>query len=214
MKMFLDRHGNVKDGVVGGAIAIVIVSYIVLMFCVGCTTVDKSVEKPPVVVAPPIPKGQGLPWKNPEWDAQLLESLAQNMTILDKATDMNKFCPRYAALGPASRIQAWGYFMVAIAKRESGWNPGSRYKEPAPLNVYSEGLFQMSVPECGLTPTTILQGPPNIRCAVVYMAKLVDKHKIVQVGVGKSYWSVITPGNSHQKINEIVADSSLAPGCK
>lgn len=191
--------------------------------------VDDTVPPPP---PPPPPEllVSGLAWEinhteRLAWSAELRKQVKSNLPSFDKATDWADFCPSYANLHVDGRVEVIATLAVAIARFESNYDPGKIYREPAPLNVDSVGLFQLSY-EDRLTGCVVdraaksLEDPINtIRCAVPHMARFIAKDKLVTAGstganaLGLArYWSVMRLGPTH-KLAEIRAATRAAPGC-
>lgn len=168
-------------------------------------------------IAPTTPEKAGerisLSWENttaahPEraaWSDALISAIKGNSQFLYQAKDVLKFCPKFSSLSDDGKAHAFGELFVALSYFESGYNPETRFKEPPPLNVWSEGLLQLTVGEKGLTKDTILKPEPNLRAGVQIMADLVKKYGVIQVAKGKSYWSTLTPGHRNDHIDEVVA---------
>src|SRR5690554_4004101 len=57
--------------------------------------------------------------------------------------DLLRLCPCYYKATENQKIALWTLIFASIAKYESDFNPNTRFKEPPPLNVYSEGLLQL-----------------------------------------------------------------------
>ena len=165
-----------------------------------------------------------LSWDNSQarkpWSEQLLKSIAAAKQSLDEA-NVEAFLPGYGQLDLASQIKFWAELVIAIAWFESKWNPNDIYHEPAPLNVDSVGLLQLSYEDAKpyhLEPLDrtekSLQDPlVNLRCAVTILATLVSQNKVVEYSSGKKfggasrYWSVIRQGHHVDEIRARVKDA-------
>jgi hypothetical protein len=171
----------------------------------------------PAAVAPVA--GVALSWDSvaarEAWSAELRGAVAAKQADLEKGNP-EQFIAGYGALAAEMKVKFWAELIVAMAKYESAWKPTTRFKEPAPLNVFSIGLLQLSYEDAAHYPleplnpaAKSLEDPlVNLRCAVVILAQLLAKDRVVvgQSGGshrgGAAYWSVLRPGASH-KLAEI-----------
>ncbi|WP_155847407.1 transglycosylase SLT domain-containing protein [Asticcacaulis sp. AC402] len=184
------------------------------------TVTEDTAPPPPPPPPPPEMLVSGLAWEinhaeRLPWSAELRSQVRGNLASFDKATDWADFCPTYGTLTADDKVEVIATLAVAIAKFESNYNPRKIYLEPAPLNVNSVGLFQLSY-EDGFTWCVLnrasksLEDPVNnIRCAIPKMARLVAKDKVVTAGsTGANaqglarYWSTVRLGSTH-KLAEI-----------
>jgi hypothetical protein len=190
---------------------------------------DDTVPPPP---PPPPPEllEAGLAWEinhseRLPWSRELRAQVKANLASFDKATDWADFCPAYASLDEDGRVEVISTLAVAIVRYESNYDPRKVFREPAPLNVDSVGLFQLSY-EDRLTGCVVdravrsLEDPlNNIRCAVPHMARFIAKDKVVTAGSTSAnalglarYWSVMRLGPAH-KLEQIRAATRATPGC-
>lgn len=145
------------------------------------------------------------------WSAQLIESVTTALGQLELG-NADAFIAGYAKLSQDNRIRFWCELVIAMAWFESGWKPDTIYHEPAPLNMDSIGLLQLSYADAKhypLEPLDIarksLQDPlVNLRCGVTILATLVAQNKTVAESTGQHkgaarYWSVIRPGPAHHQ---------------
>lgn len=149
------------------------------------------------------------------WSAELLKSIRAHKADLDLGNP-DAFIPGYVKLSPDQQVTFWAELIISMAKHESNWNPQTKYLEPAPLNIYSVGLLQLSYedqPAYKLEPLDkekkSLEDPlVNLRCGVKIMARLVSKDGVVASGTKKQsrgaarYWSVLRTG---AKLDQIKA---------
>ncbi|ESQ88227.1 hypothetical protein ABAC460_16325 [Asticcacaulis sp. AC460] len=194
-------------------------------------TTEEPAPPPPPPPPPPELLVSGLPWEinhaeRGAWSVELRKQVRANLASFDKATDWADFCPAWSGLNEDNKVEVVSTLAVAIAKYESNYNPHTIYHEPAPLNVDSVGLYQLSY-EDGFTWCTLdranksLEDPVNnIRCAVPKMAKLIAKDKVVTAGstganaMGLArYWSVVRLGSTH-KLTEIRAATRAVGACR
>lgn len=200
----------------------------VLLFALALITACQSIPPGGAPSAPPAAVGE-LAWKNAEWDRILLAEIrAQGLTSVASLKDAGEFCPGYSRLDPGGREEFWAVLMVAMAKRESGWKPGTTYKEAfsdARGNpVISAGLFQIS-PEsasskaygCGtMTAAMLVKAEPNIVCSTRILARWVKTDGYVGSKPdgyrgGARYWSVLRPASSSRPT--IITATRKVPGC-
>jgi hypothetical protein len=159
------------------------------------------------------------------WSQALRQSFAAELPRIGVPADIGDYCPAYAQLDAAGRVEALSVMAVAIARRESSYKPDTVYHEPPPLGVDSIGLFQLSYEDgftwCSLdkASNSLMDPVNNITCAVGKMSRLIESGGVVasgaQVSGGKGlarYWSVIQDGSGHFK-SEIQAKVRALPIC-
>lgn len=121
-----------------------------------------------------------------EWTRAALAALeAEGVTLLSTVpSDVDAFCPRYAALDRESRKHFWVGLLSSVAKHESSYNPaaqggGGRYL----------GLMQIS-------PATarhyncdaqLLDGSQNMACAIRIAAVNVSRDNAIVSGQGNGW---------------------------
>jgi hypothetical protein len=142
-------------------------------------------------------------WKA-EWNDYISEAidLHGNFMLLNDSlplTEISKLCPNFTTLDNQKKKLFWILFIASIAKYESNFNPTARFKEPPPLNVYSEGLLQLSYGDekryeklpIDTKLGNIMDPKVNLTSGVIILVKqlrvrknlFTDKHY---------YWSVLT----------------------
>jgi Transglycosylase SLT domain len=159
------------------------------------------------------------------WSEALRADFTARLAQIGVPADITEYCPTFATLGPQDRAEVLSTMAVAIARRESSYDPTQVYHEPPPLGVDSIGLFQLSYEDgyswCSLDKAAdSLKDPQNnIACAVGEMASLIHKDGVVASGASVSggkglakYWSVIQDGSGHFK-SEIQARVRALPIC-
>ena len=159
------------------------------------------------------------------WSAHLRSEIRANLPLFGQPSDIADYCTGFTGLDETGRVEALATMAVAIARRESAYNPETVFAEPPPLNVDSVGLFQLSYEDgfswCVLDRSQDSLKDPlnNITCAVGEMARLVAKDGQVAAGSTSSnarglarYWSVIRDGSGHHH-DEIKAATQSTPGC-
>lgn len=157
--------------------------------------------KPPVRPVPsPVKPGLGAPaWGHaPErraWANAVLGVVRSRMGELDRARDVEIFCPGYRASGPAHRQNCWLLLVAAITKFESGFKPATSFREPD--GKYSVGLLALSPGECPNAPTmnSLMAAVPNLMCGVGKLASLVGRHGYIDGPANargaSRYWSTL-----------------------
>jgi len=149
------------------------------------------------------------------WTDALIAELDKNFAVFDSATDTTRICPKYKALTKEQKLKTIGEFFVALAYRESGFDPKSESVDvgnKTDKGSWSVGLFQMSANDSSAKTLKAsyenLKDPViNIKVAVEQMRKQVDKEKmfIIPNTSKMRYWAVILENNRFQKINEIIS---------
>ncbi|MBC7754226.1 MAG: hypothetical protein H7Z71_08320 [Moraxellaceae bacterium] len=158
------------------------------------------------------------------------------------AEDILIFCPRYATLKPAQRLNFWGQFFVALAVPESGWDPAQTTLEPdkkfknldsvTRKPVRSEGLLQLSYQDeknlrlnCGfnwnrdqsLAPEdsrkTIFHPYLNLRCGIKIMSRQLKNRKSITLK-DNVYWSVLRTTDNQDKIDQIATMTKSLKMCR
>lgn len=177
------------------------------------------------------PRMQPLLWESkiPEsrfWSQHLFSEIQENFDILDKASDMDYFCPNYALLQKSEKINVWGQLIASMAYFESGFKLSARYVEPmsevdpvTKLPVVSEGLLQLGYSDVlyhgcefdwsndsKLSPEdinkTIFDPYLNLSCGIKILTKQIKKHGAICINRG-AYWAVIKIGHRNVKIEKI-----------
>lgn len=194
----------------------------VLAILAGCTTAPPApaplpAETPAATPAPPalppepadeiyaIPPGD---WNNIEWTRMAIMGVADLGVdlLLSTPADVQEFCPAYPGFGASKRARFWALLLSAMARLESGFKPGTSYKEDfqdsTGAAVISRGLLQISKESangygCAISDAQQLHDvETNIRCAVRILNRWVPKDGRI-AGVGKDhkggarYWSVL-----------------------
>jgi hypothetical protein len=155
--------------------------------------------------------GLELSWKGIVWKESWSNILDQAISLYGeellkesfvKGVGVEKLCPGFFGSTDDEKKRFWITFMAAIAYPESGYKPSAVFKEPAPLNKNSIGLFQLSFDDVrheggcntsGLkSEEEILKDPAtNIRCAVTIMRNQIEDRKTLWPKTFY-YWSVLT----------------------
>lgn len=129
------------------------------------------------------------------WNAAVISVVQRRMPELDRARDVDTFCPGYRQASASQRQSCWVHVVAAISKFESNFHPADSFREPD--GNYSVGLLALSPGECPNAPTlNSLKAPlPNLVCGTNKMASLIGKHGYIDGpadGRGASrYWSTL-----------------------
>lgn len=184
----------------------------------------EGVTVPANPVAVPLAWEAGAPERR-AWSEALRRDFAAELHRIGTPGDIESYCPAWSRLGTTDRVEALSVLAVAIARRESGYNPATVFHEPPPLGVDSVGLFQLSYEDgfnrCDLDRATDSLKDPlvNIHCAVGEMARLMERDGVVATGSSGSdarglarYWSVMREGPRHFR-EEIRGKVRALPAC-
>src|SRR5579862_6332964 len=109
--------------------------------------------------APPTPIDEkkaelgGTPW-DPQWDVIVEQGLPSEMLSSRVPRGVQRFCPRFYAMGETDKRAFWAYFFQALAGAEAGLNPRSSVRQVPPEvaaqnsvpkdDVRTEGLLQLA----------------------------------------------------------------------
>lgn len=153
-------------------------------------------------------------WKNDQWSEHLIKEVINHDLMLQTPSDIKSYCPNYANLHEMSKTMFWANLMVAMAKKESNYNPNTSYTENFSDSqgrlVVSRGLFQLSLESanqraygCGFKNAGEIYDPlKNITCSVNILSHWVKKDNRIGEKVsgswlgGARYWSVLRSGAS------------------
>jgi hypothetical protein len=210
-----------------------VIFILLMILATGCQQ-PASVLKDPVKPAPPVDVKLAWSGKHKDagiWTNELKQALLASGIVNSMPDDASSFCPSYVTLSQEQRLAFWMQLMSIMVKYESSFNPKSFYMEPAPLNYYSIGLYQLSYedsksyPGCKLDKASknLEDGVTNIKCAVIILSKLVNRDNRI-AGIkpgswkgGARYWAVLRhdkKGQPRPSYNGIVAYTKALPQCK
>lgn len=185
-------------------------------------TLQESISPPqmlPLIWESKVPEGK-------KWSEHLYSEIETNFDVLDKASDMQFFCPNYANLAIYQKINIWAQLFAAMSYYESSFNPTSRYLEPTaeldPVTktaIISEGLLQLGYSDVlfhrckfnwerdsklasGDPNKTILNPYTNLSCGVKIMCDQINKYGAIIIDRG-AYWAVIKLNHRNQKLDQI-----------
>ncbi len=170
------------------------------------------------------PLGTRGKWKM-SWSTQVGNSIDDHsIELVDDATipysDLEALdCHGYTDASEEDKKRFWALFFSSISLYETDFNPNTRYWERG-LNVWSEGLFQLSVSTgryhngCEhLTSDNILDPHGNIDCAVAVMRNQMR----VRGSLFPSrayYWSVLTTVKKYKVQNFFKSQMSELSFCQ
>ncbi len=180
----------------------------------------------------PAPIMKPLMWekKNPKrvkWSEHTFQQIYRNFDSLDRAQDINYFCPNYNNLNRDQRVNVWAQLIAAMSWYESGHNPKARYPQPSlgidPVTnrpLCAEGLMQLGYVDtmwrssCDFdwsqdiqfddndSRKTVFDPYMNLKCGIGILVDQVDKYGKIIVKNG-AYWSVIKVGHKNSRLNGI-----------
>lgn len=170
------------------------------------------------------PPGTGGTWKK-SWSRQVGHSLDEHSQELITDVEIPSSdlaalnCPDYNEASADDKKRFWALFFSSISLYETDFNPNTRYWERG-LNVWSEGLFQLSVSTgryhngCEhLSSDNILDPLGNIACAVGVMRNQMR----VRGSLFPSrayYWSVLTTTKKYKVQNFFKSQMSELSFCQ
>ena len=198
--------------------------WVIMMVLLGLI-VSSCKSAPAMVLEAPKPV---LDWGHPDWSERLVLNITKRLSDFDQAQDLAKYCPSYKSLSESDRAFVWATVFVAVAKRESGYDPKNGMTEKT--GAYSQGLFQLTYGDnhCPKKKSDGDLNSPfvNIDCAVSIAADLVKRDQVmasggyVQYGAPKAkgmaaYWSVLRVPDKKSKhhLAEIIAKISALKLC-
>ena len=159
-------------------------------------------------------------------NGHLFREIEKNIDILDKASDMDYFCPNYDSLEKYQKINVWAQLFAAMSYYESAFQPTARFVEPTrdidPVTngpIISEGLLQLGYSDklyhgCNFnwvadqrysetdSRRTILDPYNNLSCGVIIMTHQIQKYGSIVISHG-AYWAVLKIGHRNIKLEEI-----------
>ncbi|MBK26719.1 MAG: hypothetical protein CME70_22150 [Halobacteriovorax sp.] len=157
------------------------------------------------------PRGTSGKWKE-AWSNAVGSAIDEHsrelaMEVTLPSSDLAKLnCPGFNQAKENDKKRFWALFMSSISLYETDFNPNTRYWERG-LNLWSEGLFQLSVSTgryhsgCGhITKDNILDPIGNIRCAVAVMRNQIRKRGSL-FPTRAYYWSVLTTSKKYKVQN-------------
>lgn len=150
-----------------------------------------------------------------DWIASLessLEKYGKDMLLAEQPKDASHWCPNFEELTYEKRKQVFITLISAMAKRESGFKPETKYVEnftdSKGQKVISRGLLQISQEsanqsayKCNIKNAEDLHKPDvNLECGVKILNYWIKKDSLIgtaKLGGGR-YWSVMRDTSSSQ----------------
>ena len=143
-----------------------------------------------------------------EWTRQSLAAIARHDAVLAGAvpTDVQAWCPGYAAKSLEERRAFWSGMMSAVAEYESMWNPqavggGGRWiglMQISPRSAKNHGCAQTSA-------GALKDGATNLECAVQILAYQVARDGQVagkgNRGIGRD-WMPLRKASQRAEVSE------------
>jgi len=165
--------------------------------------------------------------KRVRWSDHVREQIYRNFEVVDRAHDMDLFCPNYYNLNRDERVDVWAQLIAGMSWFESGWNKKARMAEPklgidqvTGKTVASEGLLQLSYTDtlwrnyCEFNWSqdiqfeeddfrkTIFDPYINLTCGVGILTSQIKKYERIVIKDG-AYWSVIKKDHRNNKVPQI-----------
>lgn len=153
--------------------------------------------------------------KTGQWTAVTEEAVKASELPGLVPTDVERFCPTYAALDADDRAVFWTGLISIIARPESNFKPETKFTESFPDSqgnpVISRGLLQISIESanqkryaCGIEDAESLHQPDvNLRCGVRILAAWVKADNVIASWGSKPnrggarYWSTLRESRKH-----------------
>jgi hypothetical protein len=163
---------------------------------------------------------QGAKWTTTT--LQAIEDAGGELLTMPAPKDAADYCPRFGELSRDERKAFFVKLVSAMARYESGFDPGTSYKEKFKdakgARVVSRGLMQMSVESaksygCPVTKAADLHGAEaNLQCAVRALGKWIPRDERIGTGRlgGARYWAVLRTS----KRKKIQAKTRSLPFCR
>lgn len=129
------------------------------------------------------------------WTHAVHRVVRARMHDLERARDVELFCPGYSTSTRAQKELCWVFLVAALSKYESAFRPETTFREPD--GNYSVGLMALSPKECPNAPTSeALQNPvPNLICGTNRMALLIKLYGNIDGPAERRgasrYWSTL-----------------------
>jgi hypothetical protein len=141
-----------------------------------------------------LPAWGGAPARR-SWANAVLGVVRARIRDLEKARDVETFCPGYRSASAAQKHNCWLLVVAAISKFESNFVPSSSFREPD--GNYSVGMMAMSPGECPNAPklNDLKVAVPNLICGTNRMAMLIARDGYIdgpdpRRGAAR-YWSTL-----------------------
>lgn len=153
------------------------------------------------------------------WSDSLFSLISNGDTFnaLCLAQDIKEIRPDFSSLTKDQKATVLCELVSAMSKFESSWNPASYSVDVGSKDnrdTWSVGLMQMSVVDqtnygfnLGYDFQDLQLPVPNLKLAVLILAKQVQKHGLLMIPNGESglYWAVLHPGGKYDQSKNIIA---------
>jgi hypothetical protein len=169
------------------------------------------------------PRGTSGTWEN-EWSQAVGSAIDEHsrelvMEVTLPSTDLATVnCPGFNRAKENDKKRFWALFLSSISLYETDFNSNTRYWERG-LNVWSEGLFQLSVSTgkyhrgCShISSSNILNPGANIKCAVAVMRNQIRSRGSIFPSK-PYYWSVLTSYKKYKVQNFFKSQMSELAFC-
>lgn len=128
------------------------------------------------------------------WSQSALETIRARISQLERARDVDEFCPDYQRASNTQREACWLRLVSAVSKFESSFNPRDTYRERT--GQLSIGLLSLSRGECpeARSESALKHAENNLRCGIRIMAELIAKDGVIENSAHRGasdYWSVL-----------------------
>jgi Transglycosylase SLT domain len=164
--------------------------------------------------------------KRQNWTDSLLKEISGNAFLSVIPKDHQDWCPNFPVMNLNQRAEFYAQLISIMAKRESGFNPASKYQEAFNDSkgnpVISRGLLQISIESansygCGFKDAAELHDPiKNLSCSVKIVERWVTRDQRLGGKVaGKwqgcaRYWSVCrSVSSSYSAVSGYTKELSL-----
>lgn len=226
----------------------------------GAQAMGKNLNNPPPAVQPPVVQPPSPPadlgdqqfkFEAPSWETansdgarwteiarQAIYAYGDAMLSSPGPNDVGDFCPNFANLPAAQKVNFWLVLLSEMVRYESGFDPTSRYQESTmgidPVTgqpVYSEGLLQLSYQDIQPHPycqfdwsvdrflgprdprKTIFNVENNLTCGIRILERQLQRRNQIAVSRG-AYWSVILSGGRYNKLAPIQKKTNALKFCQ
>ncbi len=137
------------------------------------------------------------------WTSLVVASIREFLPSLERARDINDWCPGYWNASEHHREVCWLRLIGGIVKLESSFKPDDKFREPS--GAWSVGLLALSPKECKRYETVeMLQKPLlNLSCGIGMLARFVERDGYLHgpkeaLGASK-YWSTLRTPYTQRK---------------
>lgn len=162
-----------------------------------------------VAYAAPALSWEGADKNNASWTKITISALDKNYHILNKAEDIQNFCPRYKNIGKKQRLHVWGELISQLAFYESTWNPSASLdRDGDDYEDRPSGLLQLNYNDavrsrsCNFAldrqDRSVYNAKLNLQCGIQILSKQISRYGRIVLG-SRAYWAVIKQDHKHDK---------------